>query len=143
MSIKSEHSMEHLSEHHGPLLAAAALEGTDLEPCVPNATRLVGYGDTKHGYGPACLIDVVHTDYVMEPHVTWFPWTTAANKIVNFRWAMNHMAQTHQVLLHIEKKQMNFFEHFAKRGFLRKIGYIDNLPLVDEIHMYQVIGSKA
>lgn len=134
-----DHSLEYLAPHHRPILEAAILAGVDLESCVPGATRIMGYGDTRYGYGPACLIDLVHTEYVMEPHVIWFPWTTAANKIVNFKWAMNLMAESHQVLLNVEKKHIHFFEHFVKRGFLRKIGHIDRLPIVEEIHMYQVL----
>lgn len=136
--MKSAHSLEYLAPHHHPILAAAALEGVDLEAVVQGATRLMGYGNTKHGYGPACVIDLIHTEYVMEPHVIWFPWVGAADKILNFKWAMSLMAQTHQVLLNVEKKHKSFFDHFAKKGFLRKIGHIDNLPIVEEIHMYQV-----
>lgn len=136
--MKSEHSLEYLAPHHQGILAAAVLDGCDLGGVVPGATRLVGYGNTKYGYGPACVIDLISTEYVMEPHVIWFPWTTAANKIVNFKWAMNLMAETHQVLLNVEKEHASFFDHFARKGFLRKIGVIEDLPVVNEIHMYQV-----
>lgn len=136
--MKSAHSLEYYEPRHEPVLQAARLAGADLEAKVQGATRLVGFGNTKHGYGPACVIDLIHTQYVMEPHVTWFPWTSAADRIVNFKWAMSLMAESHQVLLNVEKKYQSFFDHFAKKGFLRKIGYIENLPLVEEIHMYQV-----
>lgn len=137
-----EHSLEFLAPHHAGILSAAALSGCDLEVVLPGSTRLIGYGNTKYGYGPACVIDLVSTDYVMEPHVTWFPWTSTADKIVNFKWAMNLMAETHDVLLNVEKKYASFFDHFARKGFLRKIGYIENLPIVEEIHMYQVKRGK-
>lgn len=136
--MKSAHSLEYLGEHHIPILNAAVLEGVDLEAVVPGATRIMGYGNTKYGYGPACVIDLVHTPYVMEPHVIWFPWTSTADKIINFKWAMGVMSETHQVLLNIEKKDKSFYDHFTKKGFLRKIGYIVDLPIVEEIHMYQV-----
>lgn len=136
--MKSERSLEYFADHHIPILAAATLEGVDTEPSIQNATRIIGYGKTKHGYGPACILDIVHTPYVMEPHIIWFPWTSVANRIAHFKWAMELMTETHQVLLNVEKAQIEFFEHFVKKGLLRKIGYIDNLPLVEEIHMYQV-----
>lgn len=136
--MKLEHSLEYLAPHHAPILSAAELSGVDTEAVVNGATRLIGYGNTKYGYGPACIIDVIATEYVMEPHVIWFPWVSPADKIVNFKWAMRLMIETHQVLLNVEKKYIPFFEHFVKKGFLRKIGYIENLPIVDEIHMYQV-----
>lgn len=116
----------------------AVLDGIDTQACVPGAERLIGYGNTKHGYGPACFIDIVKTDYVMEPHVTWFSWVRPQDMIINFRWAMNKMAETHHVLLNVEKKQAKFFEHFVKKGFMRKVGVIEDLPLVEEIHMYQI-----
>lgn len=136
--MKSEPSLEFLGPQHAGILAAAALDGCNLEAVVPGAHRLVGYGDTKHGYGPACVIDLVSTEYVMEPHVIWFPWTTTANKIVNFKWAMGLMAQTHHVLLNVQKDQAKFFDHFVKRGYMRKVGVIEDLPEVEEIHMYQI-----
>lgn len=141
--MKSEHSLEYLAPHHEGILAAAALAGCDLEPCVQGATRIVGYGNTRHGYGPACLIDLIQTEYVCEPHVTWFPWISVADKIVNFKWAMNLMAETHHVLLNVEKKQASFFDHFVKKGYMRKIGVIEDLPEVEEIHMYQIKRRMA
>lgn len=139
--MQSERSLEYLGDEHAAILAAAALSGVDIEPVIQGATRLVGFGDTKHGYGPACILDIVQTPYVMEPHIIWLPWTTARQRIEHFKWAMDLMAQTHRVLMNVQKSQTGFFEHFAKRGLLRKIGYIDRLPVVDEIHMYQYVGE--
>lgn len=132
------HSLEYLAPHHEAILAAATLEGAELDSVVQGATRIIGYGNTKHGYGPACVIDLIQTEYVAEPHVTWFPWLSAADKIVNFKWAMNLMSEDRHVLLNIEKKHVSFFDHFVKRGFLRKVGVIEDLPIVEEIHIYQI-----
>lgn len=141
--MMSERSLEYYAAHHAPILAAAALEGVDTSAVIQGATRLIGYGDTKYGYGAACILDIVQTPYVMEPHVIWFPWLRPSQRIAHFKWAMELMAETHQVLLNIEKKHIPFFEHFVKKGFLRKIGFIDNLPIVEEIHMYQVQRGKS
>jgi len=122
----------------------ASFKGCDIDQKLAGAVRLIGYGDTKNGYGPACLIDVISTPYIHEPHVTWFPWVTAKNKIVNFKWAMNKLSETHEVLLNIEKKHKAFFDHFSRPGgLLRKIGYIE-IPATDEkeIHQYQVRRQK-
>lgn len=113
------------------------MEDVDISPMVGGAERYIGFGNTKHGYGPACIVDLAGTDYMAEPHVTWFPWTTPANRIVNFKWAMEHLAKTREVMLTVEKSQKKFFEHFVKKGILRKVGYLKNLPEVEEIHMYQ------
>lgn len=114
----------------------AAMQGVDVTPAV-QAERFIGYGNTKYGYGPCCILDLAGTQYVAEPHVIWFPWTSPSDRIVNFKWAMGHLAETRQVLLTVQKDQISFFEHFTKRGLLRKVGYIEDLPLVDEIHIYQ------
>lgn len=112
------------------------VEGIDVSS-VAGGERFIGYGDTKYGYAPACILDVVGTPYVAEPHVIWFPWTSAADRIVNFKWAMKYLAESREVFLTVQKDQIKFFEHFVKRGLLRKVGYLENMPIVDEIHMYQ------
>ena len=137
-----ERKLVDITDEHMPLLAAAALEGCDFTPQVPNARRLIGYGDIKYGYGPACVLDLTGTPYVVEPHVVWFPWTRAKDKIVNFKWAMSLLAETHEVLLNVAKDHAAFFDHFTKSNFIRKIGYIENLPIVEEVHMYQVNRRK-
>lgn len=136
--MKLARNLEYVEPRHIPILAAAALDGVDTTPVIQGATRLMGYGATKYGYGPACVLDIIQTDYVMEPHIIWLPWTSPQQRIAHFKWAMELMTQTHQVLLNVEKKHINFFEHFVKKGILRKIGFIENLHIVDEIHMYQV-----
>jgi hypothetical protein len=131
------HSLEPYSfEKHSTILYAAALSGIDFTPVVVSE-RFVGYGNTKYGFGPACVLDLAGTEHVAEPHVTWFPWTTPANRVVNFKWAMNFLAQSREILLTVQKDQIKFFEHFAKKGVLRKVGYLENMPIVGEIHMYQ------
>lgn len=134
--MKSAHNLEKYSEVHLPIIFAANLEGVDTAPIV-EGERFIGFGNTKYGYGPACIVDLVSTPYVAEPHVTWFPWTRPGDRIINFKWAMQHLAETKQVFLTVQKDQIKFFEHFVKRGILRKVGFINNLPIVDEIHMYQ------
>ena len=140
--MKLERRLEDVGPQHVGLLAAAALGGCDLQEMVPNARRLIGYGDTKYGYGPACVLDLTGTPYVAEPHVVWFPWTGPKDRVVNFRWAMDLLAQTHEVLLNVAKEHAPFFDHFAKKKYLRKIGHIENLPIVEEIQMYQVNRRK-
>lgn len=131
--------LEPVGEQHRDVLTAAILAGVDVSPC-PNAERFIGYGDTLYGYGPACVVDVAGTEYVAEPHVTWFPWVGPKDMINNFKWAMAHLNKTKQVMLVTEKKGNSFFEHFVKRGVLRKVGHLKNIPLVDEVHFYQYGG---
>lgn len=131
-------NFERLGAQHAALLVALGLSGVDVSPKVAGADRLVGYGDTRYGYGPACIIDLLGTQYVLEPHITWAPWTTAAQRIGHFKWFIATARKTHHLLFNVEKKEIKFFEHFKKRGLIRKIGVIEELQIVDEIHMYQV-----
>lgn len=141
MSTKLERNLEPFGDQHIALLAAAALQGVDTTPTVGGAQRFIGYGDSKLGYGPVCILDLIQTDYVAEPHIVWLPWVRSAEMLGHFRWAMNYLSKSREVLLNVEKKHVPFFEHFVKKGLLRKIGYIENLPIVEEIHMYQVKRS--
>ena len=141
--MKLEPSLEYCGPQHAGILAAAALSGCQLAPVIQGAQRLIAFGKVKYGYGPGCVIDVIMTDHVIEPHVIWFPWTTPANRVIGFKWAMKLMSETHTVLLNVEKKHAGFFDYFARKGFLRKIGYIEKLPIVEEIHMYQVKRSSS
>jgi len=141
--MKQEHSLQPYNPAiHTGVIYAAALEGVDVST-LPDADRLIGYGATKYGYGPACVMDLISTPYVAEPHITWFPWTSPADRIINFKWGMRHLAESRTVLLNVEKKHISFFEHFTKKGFLRKIGVIEDLPIVEEIHMYQFKRSVS
>lgn len=143
MSTPQDRNLEYFGPQHQGLLAALALSGIDTDPVVGGATRLIGFGATKHGFGPACMLDIISTDYVMEPHIVWFPWTTAGQRIAHFKWAIELMRKTHHLLFNVEKKHIAFFDHFVKKGFIRKIGVIEDLPIVEEIHMYQVKRSHA
>lgn len=136
--MKLERNLEHVAPHHNGLLAALALSGVDTTPVVGGATRLIGYGETKHGYGAACILDLVGTEYVIEPHIIWFPWVSASQRIKHFKWAIELLRTTHHLMFNVQKSQIVFFEHFVKKGLIRKIGVIEDLPIVEEIHMYQV-----
>lgn len=143
MSTQLDHSLEPFDEvAHTGILYAAALEGIDISPMVGQAQRFIGYGATKEGYGPACIVDLAGTDYCAEPHVTWFPWTTPTNRIANFKWAMEYLSKDKQVLLTVQKSEIKFFEFFVRKKILRKVGYLKDLPLVEEIHMYQYERSS-
>jgi len=115
----------------------------EMPPVVDGAQRFLGWADTERGFAPACIIDLKETPYVAEPHVTWFPWVNARQRIECFKWAMAQFSEGREVLLIVANNQKGFFEHFTKRGLLRKAGNIVNLPeeAGSEIHMYQVNRS--
>ena len=141
MSSPLELSLEPLDEHHFPLLAHAAMLGTNIT-APEGTTRYIGYGYTKQGYGAACIADVIETEYIVEPHVIWFPWTSPRDRMKNFEWAVEFFAKEKPVFLIAQKDQMNMFEWYTKKGFLRKVGHLNNVTRIEEIHMYQYVGRK-
>lgn len=137
------HKIVPIGQEHIDILMAAALAGVDVEPCV-NGIRTIYYGDTQYGYGPVAIVDTAGTEYVAEPHVTWFPWVSKRDKILNFQAYLKTVGNgTQQLMIITEKKENLFYEHFVKRGVLRKVGHLINVPLVDEVHFYQYGGNKA
>lgn len=113
------------------------MEGCNVAPAI-EGDRFIGFGNAKNGFGPVCIVDVKETPFVAEPHVTWFPWTPAKERIAAFKWAMEYYGQEKEVLLIVAKPSYNLHEHFVKRGLLRKIGFIDHMPEgTEQIHMYQ------
>lgn len=122
---------------HDGMLMAALLEGCDTRCHVEGAERMIVHGKTKHGLGPIGVVDLVSTPYINEPHVAWFPWTTPAAKIQAFKWAMKLWGKDKRVVLYVKKDQTSFFDHFVKNGLLRHAGYLEDIPLVEEIHIYQ------
>jgi len=136
-----EHKLVPISSEHLGLLYAAALDGVDISPCI-GGLRSIYYGDTEHGYGPVAIVDTAGTEYLLEPHVTWFPWVNKRFRIINFkRYLTTVGANGQQIMILVQKEEIAFFEHFVKRGLLRKVGYLNNLPIVDETHIYQYKGE--
>jgi hypothetical protein len=132
-----------IDESFTPLLHAAAMSGCDVTPKIAGV-RYVGFGHGDYGYGPVCLVDVTETAFVAEPHVIWLPWCPPRERIEAFKWSMEYFSKSKQVLLIILKPYKDFYEHFVKRGQLRKIGFVDSLPAEagEEIHMYQYVRKK-
>lgn len=127
------------AEEHAALEQLVRALGVDTSPMVGGA-RYAGFMGDKL----VCFLDAKHTQYVMEPHVIWMPWATPKERMECFKWAMENLGQGREILLMIQKEHNSLFEHFAKRKYLRKIGFIDNLPKEagEEIHMYQYVRER-
>jgi hypothetical protein len=128
-----------ITEADRPVLSMAAMQGVDLSPMV-GGNRFLGWGETKHGFAPIALMDVKETDFVIEPHVTWFPWVSARQRVEAFTWALSVWKKV--VFLIIAKEHSAFYEHFLHKGLLRKVGVLHvQKEAGEEIHMYQKIGG--
>lgn len=123
-------------QEHDSILAIAAFNGVDTTRA-QDTDRYIGYGPTKHGYGPACIVDAAENEHAVEPHVIWFPWVRDRDIISNFKWSLEYFGKTKEVILTTEKAENALFEKFVKNGLLRKVGYIENLPDIEEAHIYQ------
>lgn len=140
MSSQLERSLEPFAEYHIPLLAHAVMMGTNITQA-EWSERFIGYGDTVNGFGAACIIDIIETPYLLEPHIIWFPWTSPRNRVENFKWGCDHLSKLNPLFFTVQKDQMSFFEHFTKNKMLRKVGYLKDIKEIEEIHMYQYYRS--
>lgn len=127
-----------LDETHNNVLAAAQAAGVDTTPLY-GALRSIYYGDTIYGYGPVAIIDTVGTNYIPEPHVTWFPWVSNRNKVKNFNGYIQIVRDNNtQIMIITSLAENKFYEHFVKRKQLRKIGHMIGVPEIKEVHFYQL-----
>lgn len=83
-------------------------------------TAATGRGDI-----PVGLVVAAVEDHRMQPHVLWFAWASARNKIesaVNF---INQMRPIWKVIITVEEKNWGFFTHVMKHGVLDRCGKIN------------------
>lgn len=104
--------------------------------------KYVAFGEVRKGYGkravePIGVMSINETNFTIEPHVAWFPWVTARDKVVNFKRTMIYLSDKKEVILMVEDKEKLLFEYFVRKGDLRKVGCINNLPMITAIHIYQ------
>lgn len=139
MRTQSGRRVEPIEEFHVPLIVSAAQSGCDVT-VTPESERYIVYGKTRYGDGPVAIVDVKETPYEVEPHIIWLPWTTTREKIECIN-DLGDLWVGKVILLMTLKKFSGFFDHFIKKGKLRKIGFIDGLPkeVGEEIHLYQYV----
>lgn len=135
--MKSAFEIRPLTPEDLPILTIAAAQGVDLTP-MTGGERFLGWGHTKFGFAPIAIVDVNETPYVVEPHITWFPWATIREKYEALKWYLASMDKT--VFFIVLKEHSGFYEQLTKRRFLRKIGVLF-VPKEagEEIHMYQKV----
>jgi len=58
------------------------------------------------------------------PHVVWFPWATARNKLEVVVGFIQWLKEQGLVLISAEPKNIPFFSHVARYGLIRRVGTI-------------------
>jgi len=135
--MKSAFELRPLVEADIPLLQTLSISGVDVESMV-GGQRYMGWADMGKGFEPAAIVDVNETIYVIEPHITWFPWTSNKTQYLAFKWFIEIQDKT--VFMPILKEVCGFYDQWVKRGLLRKIGVLKvSKEAGEEIHMYQKI----
>lgn len=133
--MKSAFEIRPVTADDLPVLVMAESMGTDLTP-LAGGQRYMGWGHTeKYGFAPMAVLDVNETEYVIEPHITWLPWVSAREICAAFKWFIETRRKV--VFLIILKQHHKFYEHWVKRGLLKKVGVLP-VPAEagEEIHMY-------
>ncbi|TVM02754.1 MAG: hypothetical protein CV087_08805 [Candidatus Brocadia sp. WS118] len=132
-------ALKPITEADKPLLMLAELQGVDITP-LAGADRVLGWAETKNGYMPIAVIDLVQTPYVVEPHVSWLPWASPRDKYEGFIWFIRQFDKT--VFITVLKKYNDFHEMLVKRKILRKIGVLEVKQASEQIHFYQRIDNE-
>jgi len=107
-----------------------------IEP-MPGASRFIAYLKRI----PVAVSDLRESMAVNEPHITWLPGVTIRQKREMFLEGMRFLSGK-PIILAVPKSNNGFYEQWVRRGLLRKVGFFDEIPEIEEIHYYQVIRSK-
>ena len=86
---------------------------------------------------PIGIFMLKERDWIIEPHVVWFPWASARQKIESVTkllddirrkpWDGGFGPEKKTAFIRSSKKDSKFFTHIAKYGILRRIGTSETL----------------
>lgn len=77
---------------------------------------------------------------IIEPHVDWFPWATKRKKYDGFLATMKILTRIKNVLITCKDEDREFYDLFAEREVIRKVGKIINLSF-GSTHIYQAVKT--
>ncbi len=91
----------------------------------------------EHERGPKTPVGIVaaaYRDYWLSPHVEWFPWASARNKLESIVYYLHEMRRNHFLILTIKgddpkrSPDLHFFSHVKDYGVIRQIGVVEDMP---------------
>ncbi len=100
------------------------------------------FAQTGRGEIPVGLMMVGLSEHRMEPHVFWFSWASARNKLestVNFINEMRGMWKVHIVA---EEKYWPFFVHVCRYGIMKRVGKLEGWYAKGDAMMFLSLGGK-
>lgn len=78
----------------------------------------------REGVSPVGLFTVQVEDHRAYPHVRWFPWASARNRIEATIPFLRSLDKDYTTVIHSEEKNIPFFAHLCKYGILKRCGTI-------------------
>lgn len=111
----------------------------DMLDFVHDAFILESITKTNQGdkLAPVGVATVSYDNNRMEPHVVWFPWATARNKLES---TINFIAKQRKdklVLIWSEKETTPFFTHVCKYGILKRVGKVIGFSAEGDAMLFQ------
>ncbi len=128
--------IELLTSAHEAILAAAVGQGMKVSHETGYVEYIVSDG---RGKGIA-LMNVKVSPDAYEPHMQYFPWATVRQKYRSFLEALDYLRQSRNVIITTRIGNMKWFDAWAKRGKIRKVGFLEKMANGD-IHIYQAVKA--
>jgi len=118
-----------------PLTNPDVLNGLDV-------TRVNGSKEYIVNDGDHCiaLLSVMETPESHEPHLQYFPWATVKHKYWAVPAVIDFLRQTKHVI--ISTRFYKCFDRWAKRGKIRKVGFLDEMSC-GTVHIYQAVKCST
>lgn len=91
--------------------------------------------ETKRGKIPVGLVSLVTTNGSV-PHVDWFPWASARNKIEAITCFFSKM-RNRPMLVWVRDIDIKFYTHVSKYGVLRRIGKVYKFGSDNDYMLFQ------
>lgn len=83
---------------------------------------LVGQRKDNGQRVPVAAVTMMPAQMQMWPHVYWFPWATARNKIECALFFLKEMKEKVNLVVVSIPKDVDFFQHLCRYGVIRRIG---------------------
>jgi hypothetical protein len=96
----------------------------------PSAQRFMVYVTDR----PAALLNLIETPLAFEPHLQWFPWATKREIYKGCLKVRDYITKIKNMIV-MTACAVDFYDAWAKRGLIRKVGYLQS----GGIHIYEAV----
>jgi hypothetical protein len=83
-------------------------------------------------------LNIIETSAIYEPHVDWLPAARKRDRITAIRLVLRDLAAQKPTIITARTAIAPYWGVWVKRGVLRQVGTIQNVPVLHQIHIFQV-----